>query len=368
LAPPTQGSPPAPRYAAVIDAGSSGSRIHVYRWWPGAPLPRVEEAWRLKIEPGLSAFVGDAAAIAEHLTPLIEFALDRIAGEGGAPEGRPVLLLEATGGVRALEAPAREELLTAVRSYLETTPFEVGGVEVIDGRSEGLFGWITVNYLLGRLAASHPTAGALDLGGVSTQITFEPRPQDSEGSRAGLRLGDREWRLYARSYAGLGQELALEAAATPACYPPGYPLDAERVGRGDYVECRREVLAFLGPRVDPHQPAVAEELYAFSGFYYAADFFGLEDGFSLAALEAAGIDYCARPWSEIEREHRDRLAWDPYVPRRCFTAAYLVALLHDGYGVALESERIHPVSSLAGQDVGWTLGALLFELADGRIR
>jgi hypothetical protein len=40
-----------------------------------------------------------------------------------------------------------------------------------------------------------------------------------------------------------------------------------------------------------------------------------------------------------------------------------VALLHDGYGLTLESDQVQAVSTLAGQDVGWTLGSLLFELA-----
>jgi hypothetical protein len=365
LAPPTPAGSQGPRYAAVIDAGSSGSRIHVYRWRPRAPLPWVEEGWRLRVEPGLSAFAGEADAVAEHLTPLIEFALDRISGDGGVMGGgeRPLLLLEATGGLRALEAPVRDDLLASARAYLETTPFELTGVEVIDGRSEGLYGWITVNYLLGRLASGGPTAAALDLGGVSTQIAFEPSGASSERTR--LTLGGREWSLYVKSYAGLGQDEAREAAASAACFPSGFPLEKGGVGIGDYPGCRRDVLRYLAPRLDPDQPALVGEIFAFSAFYYAADFFGLEDTFSLAALEAAGVDYCARPWSELEVTYRDRLAWDPYVPRHCFTAAFVVALLHDGYGLTLESDQVQAVSTLAGQDVGWTLGSLLFELAAG---
>ena len=68
------------KYLAVIDAGSSGSRLHIYSWreadWEraerkgkGLPLdvlPSVEKGtwegselpWQVKIEPGLSSFAG----------------------------------------------------------------------------------------------------------------------------------------------------------------------------------------------------------------------------------------------------------------------------------------------------------------------
>ena len=49
---------------------------------------------------------------------------------------------------------------------------------IMDGEDEGMYAWITANYLLGTIKASMPpdtpTYAALDLGGASTQIAFDP--------------------------------------------------------------------------------------------------------------------------------------------------------------------------------------------------
>ena len=70
----------------------------------------------------------------------------------------------------------------AVRNRLETQyPFPVvsdekEGVVIMDGSDEGVYAWITTNYLLGKIGGPDhsPTAAVFDLGGGSTQIIFEP--------------------------------------------------------------------------------------------------------------------------------------------------------------------------------------------------
>ena len=55
----------------------------------------------------------------------------------------------------------------------------------LDGVDEGLYGWVTVNYLLGALypPAKTPAVGTIDLGGGSVQVVFatsEPVPNPDE--------------------------------------------------------------------------------------------------------------------------------------------------------------------------------------------
>ena len=84
----------------------------------------------------------------------------------------------------------------------------------MDGKDEGVYAWITANYLLGTIKASTPpdtpTCAVLDLGGASTQIVFEPvfassdmRLEEGE-HKYDLQFGGRSHVLYQHSYLGYG--------------------------------------------------------------------------------------------------------------------------------------------------------------------
>ena len=87
----------------------------------------------------------------------------------------------------------------------------------MDGSDEGVYAWITLNYLLGKIGGpdKSETAAVFDLGGGSTQIVFEPTFKDAVdgGMPAKLEEGDhkyeldfggRKFELYQHSHLGYG--------------------------------------------------------------------------------------------------------------------------------------------------------------------
>ena len=58
---------------------------------------------------------------------------------------------------------------------MDKSGFVNEGVDIMSELEEGVFGWLTVNYLLHALDQPDNSYVALDLGGGSTQITFAPR-------------------------------------------------------------------------------------------------------------------------------------------------------------------------------------------------
>lgn len=192
------------QYGVVLDAGSSGTRIHIYRWLSheraledaegvklhSLPELTTHDEWTKKIHPGISAF-GETPELVgtEHLEPLLQHARKYIPEASIAQT--PVFLL-ATAGMRLLPDRQRIELLESVCHYFESeTNFLVSDCQsqfqVISGETEGLYGWIAANYLLGGFDApdehvhgkGHHTYGFLDMGGASAQIAFAPNSTEA---------------------------------------------------------------------------------------------------------------------------------------------------------------------------------------------
>lgn len=66
------------RYAIVFDAGSTGSRVHVFRFTDlGGQLDLESDTFE-QLKPGLSSYADDPPAAAQSLEPLLKVALDTV--------------------------------------------------------------------------------------------------------------------------------------------------------------------------------------------------------------------------------------------------------------------------------------------------
>lgn len=83
--------------------------------------------------------------------------------------------------------------------------FKDDNVQVISGKEEVIFAWITVNFIQGVLTSptrSRFSWGVLDMGGASTQNTMSlfMKPKHSTT----LKLGRKIYRLFAGTYLDMG--------------------------------------------------------------------------------------------------------------------------------------------------------------------
>lgn len=198
----------------MIDAGSTGSRIHIYKFNNCGPSPSYEyEVFRMT-KPGLSSYADDSHTAAQSLDVLLDEAVKVVPKE--LQSCTPVAV-KATAGLRLLGAEQSNAILRAVRERLEQYyPFSVvqkDGVVIMDGSDEGVYAWITANYLLDTIRADSPSDAhsyaVLDLGGASTQIVFEPDFDDVSKFAGGdhkydLTFGGKKRTLYQHSYLGYG--------------------------------------------------------------------------------------------------------------------------------------------------------------------
>jgi len=244
------------KYVTVIDSGSTGTRVYVYKWgmrgrsMPSllALEPTMKEVLahrkaagfqrgayrRIETEPGLDRAAGDLSAVRASLQPLLEWAKKTVPAQRHSSS--PVFLF-GTAGLRKLPEDDRLKLLNDINQVLESSPFSFRPeyVKVIDGADEGVYGWVGLNYIEGRLKASlgaapsplrHPvadaekaapyeqeTVGALDLGGSSLEVTFIPSrwPRKRKVPVSVLRT---PYSLYTHSFKGYGMNDAFDKAVT----------------------------------------------------------------------------------------------------------------------------------------------------------
>ncbi|KAI9825366.1 MAG: Golgi apyrase [Phylliscum demangeonii] len=268
----------------MLDAGSSGTRVHVYRWLDPArprgtagatnlhrlPEMKTDARWTKKSKPGVSTFGEKPDAVGpDHLEALLQHALTIVPTH--AVRDTPIFLL-ATAGVRLLPDLQRKVLLAHICAYARShTHFLLPDcdlhIQVISGETEGLYGWIAANYLLGGFdepekhahGKGHHTYGFLDMGGASAQIAFAPNATEASRHANDLKLlrlrtldgAAAEYRVFVTTWLGFGVHQArrryVQALRDASGAHDGRPLPDPCLPVG-------LTLAATGDFVLPHPP------------------------------------------------------------------------------------------------------------------
>ncbi|KAK5880322.1 hypothetical protein CesoFtcFv8_023360 [Champsocephalus esox] len=305
-------------YSVMFDAGSTGTRIHVYTFIHGGSeeLPVLDNEMFHSIKPGLSAYA-DSPEMAGHtvrmLLKVAKKTVPRLEWK------RTPLFLRATAGLRLLSAERARLLLEQVQHVFDESPFLVpdDSVSIMNGTNEGILAWISVNYLTGHLNAhSERTVGILDLGGGSTQITFLPKLRKTIESVpvadyvAKYDISNSTFELYTYSYLGNGLMAARLATLgalgaeglewrvfKSSCLPKKfrdewsfggltYRVSGDPDGLAGYKLCYQEVLKVVkGIIHQPHELQDSNVFYAFSYYFDRAVDAGLIDGVQGGTLE-----------------------------------------------------------------------------------
>uniref|UniRef100_A0A3B5LG69 nucleoside diphosphate phosphatase n=1 Tax=Xiphophorus couchianus TaxID=32473 RepID=A0A3B5LG69_9TELE len=155
-------------YAVMFDAGSTGTRIHVYTFIQ-KPLPVLDNEMFHSIKPGLSAYADYPETAGETVRMLLKVAKKTVPRLDWK---RTPLVLRATAGLRLLPAAKAQALLDQVQLVFDESPFLVpdNSVSIMNGTNEG-----TASAPTSTFSPLCITVGILDLGGGSTQITFLPK-------------------------------------------------------------------------------------------------------------------------------------------------------------------------------------------------
>ncbi|KAJ2603319.1 Golgi apyrase [Coemansia sp. RSA 1722] len=395
-------------------------------------IERASEHWTFKTSPGISSFADRPRRVGvEHIKPLLDFAQEQVPKRQMAET--PVFLL-ATAGMRLLAKSHRAMILDTACSFARANyefllPDCQESFQVVSGEAEGLYGWIAVNYLLDGFRGNQAhveqrsSHGFLDMGGASAQIAFEPAKLASqvhqrdlaEVTLRSLDGSDMSFNVFVATFLGHGTNEARrryvdqlrdvaktpEGATTPAiddpCLPPGLTLptvDGHTVlrGSGSFSQCVLATEPLLNKTSCPVAPCLFAGVHApeidfgkqsfvgVSEYWYAShDYLGLGGVWDVDKFESQASKFCQTPWADVLLMASGDAAALARLQMQCFKAAWLVNVLHKGFGVprdqhapdntdavdrlAKSTAPFRSVNQVGDVEVSWTLGALLLKVS-----
>lgn len=418
------------KYGVVIDAGSSGSRVYVYKWTDptalgketsdesvlhSVPHIRTRKEWTKRIEPGLSSFnKKPERAYKKHIKILLEHAKEVI------PEDKhheTPIFIQSTAGMRLLSDVEQKRITDVLcRKIRDETHFLLENcaaqIETIDGETEGIYGWLSLNYLKkyfdeydGKLT-DHKSHGFLDMGGGSLQIAFKPSdPEEISKHREDistitlksvngdvqqwdvftstwLRFGTREVRkrylnqLVHTALNGSGEK-SPKALKDRGVYDPCLPKGSEHSftysgtelrikGVGEYEQCSKTIYPLLlknSPCLEQpcsfsgvHMPKIDFTRDSFLGVseytYTINDVFHMDAEYNFSNFSGKVQQFCELDWQKILQERENGNYGDiskSSLLEACFKANWVINVLHEGFGIPRKG--IDPPDAGSG-DVG----------------
>eukprot|EP00667_Euglena_gracilis_P009449 EG_transcript_9600 len=373
-------------YGLIFDAGSTGSRVHVFSFDASGKL--LDEIFK-EVKPGLSAHK-DPKEAAASLIPLLEVSMRAVPKDQRACTP---LALKATAGLRRLGKDQAEAHLQAVRDLLATYPFHVGkdAVEIMSGTDEAAFAWITINHLLGRLdeGSTKPTVSVMDLGGGSTQIVLEPSEAALKvvpaSAKYDVRLGSARHQLYQHSYDGWGLHAArekmfalkLSGTVTPGskvphpCIPAGHEEKVKLDGHQyhltpsddtSFLQClalAKKIFDKEAPcEVNPcsfngvHQPQLTDKS-VFEGEMYAISYF-----YDRTQLETPKPELTVSEFKTRAEAACKATVTDSSQGVLCADLTFMYALLTHGYSLQ-DDQKLMLAKKINGIETAWSLGAMV---------
>jgi len=325
---------------------------------------------------GISSFAENPKGVSDYLQSFLDYARTHLPPSVEADT--PIFLL-ATAGMRLLTQDQQVEILEETCHFFKTrSNFRIDGpssagpcgssIRIITGEEEGLFGWLSVNYLMDGFTShsqDRTTYGFLDMGGASTQIAFEPslaERNNPENSLVEVRLrllGGEEiiHKVFVTTWLGYGTNQAWERyvaqaintfepdrseSSDPAsdtildpCLPKdlkliGQPLQPSSasqhskqphtlIGTGSFEQCLEKTSPLLNKdahcSVPPclfngvHVPPIdfsGSHFIGVSEYWYSAEHvFGLGGAYDFVQYERAAVEFCQREWTDILQQHKD---------------------------------------------------------------
>lgn len=339
----------------IIDAGSSGTRLHLYAYDKDQnhDITNVQELLTNKLNPGLAEL--EIEEIPSYLDNLMQ----------DVPENNFTIDFYATAGMRLLPEYKQYAMYASVRNWFEKRQnWHLQTTRTISGAEEGLFGWIAMNYALNYPSQDLP--GFIEVGGASTQVVFPIN--DFTGVKSDdiitFKLKNRRISLFTHSFLGFGANTIMNKFKDlTVCFPPAYKLNNGELGQGDAALCQQAIMHELNAN-NAINDIVESTLKAnpVSTWYTVGAISTISKKSPLNSnankftinelLSKVDATYCKQDWSFQEQNYATS---DHYLNQNCLISSFFSGLVTNGYGIS-QNQTFNTFAN--DENSNWTIGAL----------
>ncbi|MGH0153372.1 UNVERIFIED_CONTAM: hypothetical protein FKN15_025041 [Acipenser sinensis] len=318
-------------YGIMFDAGSTGTRIHVFKFnkTPNEAPKLAHETFKA-IKPGLSPYADDPEKCTAGIKELLNVAKEIVPCD--LWKSTP-LVLKATAGLRLLPGEKAKQLLDKVKDIFQASPFlsREDCVGIMDGSDEGSLHGLEQN-----------TVGMLDLGGGSTQITFSPQDEKTIQTSpidyiTSFQMFSSTFSLYShRDTILILHVLTVEEGKTllSPCLAPDYEeqwehaevvytIKGQKAGEPIYESCYSKVEKMLYRKVKKAEEVKDMDFYAFSYYYDRAVDIGVIDEETGGNVKVEDYEAAAR---KVCKSMETDQGENPFL---CLDLTYIAALLQE---------------------------------------
>lgn len=339
----------------IIDAGSSGSRAHLYKYEKNkqGDLTNFEELLLNKVKPGLSEL--SLEEIPDYLSNLMK----------NVPERDFTIDLYATAGMRLLPEYKQYAIYAKVRDWFANHEnFHLHDAKTISGAEEGLFGWLAMNYALGDKTQDLP--GFIEIGGASTQVVFPVQDFTNINSEDIITFEYKKRRvsLFSHSFLGFGaNEIMKRFNNLTACFPIDYQLNNNSLGQGNGALCQQEIMDdlnannyisyFVKLSLESNPVNTWYTVGAISTISQKSPLNITGNEFTINELfTKVDMTYCNQPWSFQTQNYANS---DDYLNQNCLITSFFYGTTINGFGL----DKNQTFKTFAkGQESDWTIGVL----------
>lgn len=403
-------------YGVVFDAGSSHTDVTIYQW-PSQHKDHGTAHTKEMIftncsSRGISSYVDKPEKAGEMVKDCIENIVLKTIPHKDIK--KTPIYLGATAGMRLLcvrDNSTCSDILNSIRQTFNQFTFRQtpDRVQVLTGKEEAAFGWVTANLMNGAFKELLPIQnnsllnGALDLGGGSAEISFLYKENSIPvNSTFNVTLYGNDYSLYAHSYlcyganearrrilAHLIEDSNMTDIIMNPCFNQGYNYTANEeevwlapcskkptgdifplrnnktytfVGTGSPEKCDRETQKLFNKTTTCrdkncsfdgiYQPKLTGNFLAYAGFGKTAKFMNVSSEDDLLVFKNASRQFCSMPWGEIDHKGVS----EHIVSNMCFQGVYSNTFLTYGLKFAENTKQISFVDKMNGAEVGWSLG------------